>query len=396
MIRAASSTTNQACIVGVGETAYTRWGRMSQRGEWGLACEAVINAVADVGLAIEQIDGLASFSNDTSVPWLMQQALGLPRLGFTSMVWGGGGSGTCGAIAHAAAAVEAGQAEYVAVFRSLCQGEGHRYGQLGGYNELPHLSFMVPFGMFSPPIMIAPLVQRYIHECGALPEHFGEVALVCRDNAHRNPRAVMGSRPLSMQDYLTSRIIAEPLRLYDCCQENDGACALIITTLERARDLRQKPIRILAAAQGGSAGWGDGALGSHNMPVEEYGLGNGATLATELYKRAGVTPDDVDVVQIYDHFTGCVLMTLENFGFCDRGEAGPFVADGNIRWPDGRLPLNTSGGHLSEAYIHGLNLAVEGVRQLRGESTSQVDDAEVCLVTAGLSASPVSAAVLGV
>ena len=137
MSSTASSMTNQACIVGVGETEYTRWGWMSERGEWGLACEAVINAVADAGLAIEQIDGLASFSNDPSVPWLMQQALGLPRLGLTSMVLGGGGSGTCGAFAHAVAAVESGQAEYVAVFRSLCQGEGHRYGQLGAITNCP-------------------------------------------------------------------------------------------------------------------------------------------------------------------------------------------------------------------------------------------------------------------
>jgi acetyl-CoA acetyltransferase len=155
-------------------------------------------------------------------------------------------------------------------------------------------------------------------------------------------------------------------------------------------------VRILAAAQGGNPGWNDGALGSHNMPIAEYGAGNGETLATRLFERAGVTPADVDTVQIYDHFTGLVLMTLENFAFCGRGEAGPFVAAGNVRWPDGKLPLNTSGGHLSEAYIHGLNLAVEGVRQLRGESTSQVQDAEVCLVTAGASASPFSAAILGV
>jgi acetyl-CoA acetyltransferase len=386
----------RACIVGVGETRYTKWGQQANRGEWSLACEAVLNATRDAGLAIDQIDGLASYSNDTNVPWLMQQALGLPQLSFASMVWGGGGSGACGAIAHAAAAVESNQARYVAVFRSLCQGEGHRYGQAGGYNELPHLNFMAPFGMFSPPIMIAPLVQRYIHEFGARPEHFGEVALTCRANARRNPRAVMGGRPLTMDDYLNSRIIASPLRLFDCCLENDGACALIVTTLEKARDLRRKPVRILAAAQGGNPGWGDGALGSHNMPVEEYGAGNGKTLAARLYERAGVTPADVDTAQIYDHFTGLVLMTLENFGFCGRGEAGPFVAAGNIRWPDGRLPINTSGGHLSEAYIHGLNLAVEGVRQLWGDSTSQVKDAEVCLVTAGLSASPLSAAILGV
>ena len=391
-----ANTAQQACIVGIGETAYTRWGQMRDRGEWSLACEAVINAAADAGLDIDQVDGLASFSNDSSLPWLMQQALGLPRLGFNSMVWGGGGSGTCGAIAHAVAAVETGQANYVAVLRSLCQTEGHRYGQAGGYNELPHLSFMQPFGMFSPPIMIAPMVQRYMHEFGAKPEHLGEIALSCRANAHRNPRAVMGGRPLTMDDYLTSRIIAEPLRLYDCCQENDGACALIVTTLERARNLRPKPIRILAAAQGGAAGWGDGALGSHNMPIDEYGKGNGAVLAKQVYVQAGLTPQDIDCLQIYDHFTGCVLMSLENFGFCGRGEAGPFVADGNIRWPNGRYPLNTSGGHLSEAYIHGLNLAVEGVRQLRGESTAQVQDAETCLVTAGISASPMSAAILGV
>ena len=293
-------------------------------------------------------------------------------------------------------AVETGHAQYVAVFRSLCQGPGHRYGQAGGYNELPHLNFMAPFGMFSPPIMIAPLVQRYIHEFGAKTEHFGEVALVCRDNAQRNPRAVMRGRPLTMDDYLHSRMIASPLRLHDCCQENDGACALIVTTQERARDLRKKPIRILAAAQGGNPGWNDGALGSHNMPLDEYGAGNGKTLAKDLFGRAGLTPQDVDVLQIYDHFTGLVLMTLENFGFCGRGEAGPFAQAGNLRWPDGRFPLNTSGGHLSEAYIHGLNLAVEGVRQLRGESTSQVKDAETCLITAGLSASPLSAALLGV
>jgi len=388
-----ANVAQQACIVGIGETPYTRWGRMAERGEWSLACEAVLNAVRDAGLEVSQLDGMASFSNDSSVPWLMQQALGLPRLSFASMVWGGGGSG---AIEHAAAAVESGQARYVAVFRSLCQGPGHRYGQAGGFNEMPRMNFMAPFGMFAPPIMIAPLVQRYIHEFNAKPEYFGEVSLVCRDNAQRNPRAVMHGRPLTMEDYLNSRIIASPLRLFDCCQENDGACALIVTTAERARDLPKKSVRILAAMQGGNPGWNDGALGSHNMPVEEYGAGNGKALAACLFERARVTPADIDTAQIYDHFTGLVLMTLENFGFCGRGEAGPFVAEGNIRWPDGRLPINTSGGHLSEAYIHGLNLAVEGVRQLRGESTTPVKDAELCLVTAGISASPFSAAILGV
>jgi acetyl-CoA acetyltransferase len=244
--------------------------------------------------------------------------------------------------------------------------------------------------MLSPPLMLAPLAQRYKYEFGITPEQFGEVALVCRDNASRNPRAVLGTRPLTMETYLNSRMIADPLRLFDCCQENDGACVLIVTSLERARDLRRKPVRILAAGQGSEPGWSSGGLGSHGMPEEFYAAGAGKRLSERLYAHAGITPDDVDTVQIYDHFTPFVLMILETFGFCGRGEGGQFVSEGHIRWPTGKLPLNTSGGHLSEAYIHGLNLAVEGVRQLRGESTSQVAGAEICVVTVG-----VSAAILG-
>jgi acetyl-CoA acetyltransferase len=246
---------------------------MGERGEWSLACEAVLNATQDAGLAIEQIDGLSSFSNDSSLPWLMQHALGLPRLGFTSMVWGGGGSGACGAIAHAAMAVESGQAQYVAVFRSLCQGPGHRYGQAGGYNELPHLNFVVPFGMFSPPLMIAPLVQRYMYEFGAKQEHLGEVALVCRENAQRNPRAVMRGRPMTMEDYLNSRIIASPLRLFDCCRRMTALCADCDNT--GAGTIAGRSPCGFWPPRKGKPGWSDGALGSHNMPIDEYGAGNG-------------------------------------------------------------------------------------------------------------------------
>jgi acetyl-CoA acetyltransferase len=181
-------------------------------------------------------------------------------------------------------------------------------------------------------------------------------------------------------------MIADPLRLYDCCQENDGACALILTTAERARDLRRKPVRVLAAGHGSDPGRGAGPLGFHNMPDEIYAHGDGTQLSKRLYGIAGVGPDDIDVAQIYDAYTPLILMALENSGFCGRGEGGDFVASGGIRWPDGRLPINTSGGLLSEAYIHGLNLAVEGVRQLRGDSTSQVSDAELCLLTCGTSA----------
>jgi len=362
---------------------------MPDRSELGLACQAILNAAADAGLDARRIDGVVSYADDGNVPALLEEALGLPELRLGALVWGGGGGGSYAAIAQAASHVEAGRASYVAVLRSLCQGQGHRFGR--GY-PVPHgENFFTPFGMFAPPQMLAPVAQRYVQEYGVREEQVGEVALAFRAHAARNPRAVMGKRPLSMESYLASRPITSPFRLYDCCQENDGACALIVTTAERARDLKQKPVRVLAAGQGNDPGWGSGALGSHNMPADTYSGGGGLQLAERLYGEAGVGPADVDVAQFYDHFAHFVLMDLEAHGFCGRGEGAAFVADGNLRWPGGRLPTNTAGGHLSEAYIHGLNLAVEGVRQLRGQSTAQVRDAEVCLVSCGA-----SAAILGV
>ncbi len=387
-------TNKHSCIVGIGETRYSRRGEQAIRGEWALACEAVTRACADAGLSPHELDGLCSFSGDASLPWMMQSALGMRQVRFASMVWGGGGTGACGALAHAVAAIQSGQANYVAVFRSMVQREDQRYGAAGGFAEMPEMGLIAPFGMLSPPLMIAPVAQRYVHDFGLKDGDFAEVALTCRAHAQRNPRAVMYGKPMSRSDYLNSRMIAAPLRLFDCCQENDGACALIVTSADRARDLQRGPVRVLAAAQGGDAGWGSGALGAHNMPSDEYGRGNGKLLANRLFAQAGVTPDDIDAAQIYDHFAPCVFMTLENFGFCAAGEAAGFSANGALRFDGGRLPINTSGGLLSEAYIHGLNLVLEAVRQLRHESSAQVQNAQISLVTAGLMASPSSAAIL--
>ncbi len=382
-----------ACIVGIGESTFTRRGAQADRGEWALACEAAIRAATDAGVEARRIDGLCSFSADGTLPWLMQQALGIDHLRWASMVWGGGGTGSCGALAHATAAIESGQAELVLVMRSIVQRAGTRYGEAGGFSEIPQFDLLAPFGMLMPSSMIAPTVRRYMHDFGARPEHFAEVALSFRANAQHNPRAVTFGRPLTLADYGASRMIADPLRLYDCCQESDGACAVLVTTLERARDLRQAPVRVLAAAQGGDAQWHAATMGTHCMPAAGYGAGNAAQLAHDLYARAGVTPADIHFAQIYDHFSAAVLMTLENFGFCGRGEAGPYVAQGHIR-AGGALPLNTAGGLLSEAYIHGMNLITEAVRQLRGTSTAQVPGARIGLVTGGMASTPTSAAIL--
>jgi acetyl-CoA acetyltransferase len=188
-------------------------------------------------------------------------------------------------------------------------------------------------------------------------------------------------------------MIADPFRLHDCCLETDGACALILVSAERARDLRSRPVRILAAAEGGEGAWG-ASLYTHAAPAPPYPSANLGSIGRRLWEMAGCAPGDIDVAQIYENFTGMVLLALEDLGFCPRGEAGPFVEDGKLAWPSGALPLNTSGGNLAEAYVHGLNLVVEGVRQMRGASTSQVRDAELCVVAGGPGVAPSSALVL--
>jgi len=383
----------RACIVGIGETEYGRWGTIKDRSEFHLACQAIIAAARDAGVPVSEIDGFTSFSNDASEPALLQVALGIPELRYASMVWGGGGGGSCGAVAHAVAAVESGQADTVVAFRSLCQGQSRRFGQFRAGRV--HGSFTAPFGLYAPAAMTALSAMRHMHEFGTTAEQFGHVAITCRENANRNPRAVMHDRTLDMETYLAGRMVAEPYRIFDCCLETDGACAVIVTTAERARDLPQKPAHVLSAIHGSGPGWGSGPLGSHNMPLETYASVNAASLGTELFARAGISPGEIDVAQIYDNFTGLVIMALEDFGFVKRGEGGPFVESGAICWPDGELPINTAGGNLSEAYTHGLNHVVEGVRQIRGTSTSQVDGAETCFVAGGLGVSPTSALILG-
>ena len=384
---------SRACIVGIGETEYRRWGGIQDRSEFQLACQAIGAASRDAGIAVAALDGFATYAELRIDAATLQLALGMPRLRYSSSVWGGRGGGSCGALAHAAMAVESGHADYVVVFRSLAQGQSRRYGRFDPQRAQGNMA--APYGLFSAPQMLALVLQRYAHDCGLTSRDMAEVALVCRDNASRNPRAVTHGKALTLEQCLTARPIADPLRLYDCCLETDGACAVIVTTAERARDLRKKPVEILAATEYGEGAWGVGPLGSHNMPAARYTTGGQRDLGHALFAMAGIKPQDVDVAQLYDHFTGMVLIELEDFGFCAAGDAPAFARAGNLRWPDGELPINTAGGSLSEAYVHGLNHVAEAVRQLRGESTSQVPDARVCLVTGGSGISPSSAALLG-
>ena len=390
----ACRATSRACIAGIGETEYRRWGGYTDRNEFQLACAAIATAARDAGLRLDEIDGFACFADPTIDASLLQLALGIPDLKVSASVWGGRGGGPCGALALAASAVESGQARHVAVFRSLCQGQSRRYGKF--YAQRMHSDMVGPYGLFSAAQGLALVAQRYRHDYGFTDEQLAAIPLMFRANAQRNPRAVTYGRPLTLEKYLASKWIVDPFRVYDCCLETDGACAMIVTTRERARDLPRKPVEILAALQGSDPEWGTGAMGAHNMPGDSYLSGGQRQLARRLFETAQIAPANIDVMQVYDHFSAMLFSTLEDFGFCARGEAPAYVEAGHAAWPNGRTPINTHGGSLSEAYVHGLNHVLEGVRQLRGESTCQVPGARACLVTGGSVISPSSAAILGV
>jgi acetyl-CoA acetyltransferase len=401
----------RAQIVGVGESQYTRWGKIGDVTEHALACQAIQRAVADAGLAMDDVDGLASFAEDRNEAVFLAAELGLPALRFGNMVWMPGGGGGCAAVSNAAMAVETGQAEVVVVYRSLCQGQFFRFGNAGKIVAagaapgpptvqqanslmLASLGFAMPFGMLMAAAAYALPTRRHMHLYGTTSEQLGMLAVTFREHASRNPRAVMGGRPMTLEDHQASPMIADPHRLFDCCLESDGACAVVVTTEERARDLAKPRVEILASEQGAPKGYAFGPFSNANIPDELYTTGACEEMAGRLWGKAGLGPSDVDVAQIYDHFTGCVLMQLEDYGFCKRGEGGPFIESGALSWHGGSMPTNTHGGSLSEAYIHGLNHVVEGVRSLRGESTSPVENAEVCLVTSGACV-PSSAVLLG-
>ena len=401
----------QAHIVGVGESEYTRWGKIGDITEHALACRAIKKAVADAGLTMDDVDGLASFAEDRNEAIFLAAELGLPALRFGNMVWMPGGGGGCAAVSNAAMAVETGQAEVVVVYRSLCQGQFFRFGTGGVTADavpdpepptlqqansllMASMGFAMPYGLLMAAAAYALPTRRHMHLYGTTSEQLGMLAVTFREHASRNPRAVMGDRPLTLEDHQASPMIADPHRLFDCCLESDGACAVVVTTAERARDLAKRPVEILASEQGTPKGYAFGPFTNANVADEIYATGGGEEMANRLYAKAGVKPADVDVAQLYDHFTGCVLMQIEDYGFCDRGEGGSFIESGALAWDGGSLPTNTHGGSLSEAYIHGLNHVVEGVRSLRDESSSPVDGAEVCLVTSAACV-PSSAVLLG-
>lgn len=376
----------QTSIVGIGQTEFST---NSGRSELRLALEAILAAVADAGLEVNDIDGLVRYTWDHTTEAAIVNALGLPGLkyyGETEF----GGVNCCGAVAQASAAIQAGLASCIVFYRTLNARSGVRYGrgervlsEEGGHlitrqPEPPGDIYSAPFGLLVPGQHHALYAQAYKGHYGLSDTQFtdmlGAVAVTQRGYANRNPRALLRDKPLSLDDYRAGRMITEPLRLYDYCLETDGAMALVIVSRQRARAMGRKAADVLAAGQfiaPGSAPMYLYAPQTHSLVPDHVGR--------DLFAKAGVGAQEIDVAMLYDATSMMVPLALEDFGFIGRGEAHDFLTSGG-NGPGGRLPVNTHGGLLSEGYFHGLNTIAEAVRQLRGESPNPVP-AETAFVT---------------
>lgn len=376
-----SGLSGAAAIAGIGATDFSK---DSGRSELQLAAEAVRSALTDAGLKPGDVDGMVTFAMDSNAEIAVAREVGVPELKFFSRIPYGGGA-ACATVQHAAMAVATGVADVVVCYRAFNERSGMHFGRVAttatstGNSAAFDNSWHYPVGLSTPAATVAMFAQRYLHEYGATSEDFGRVAVAMRRHAATNPLAWFYQRPITLDDHQSSRWIVSPLHLLDCCQETDGAVAIVVTSVERAKDLAQPPAVIAGAAQGS---------GSDQFTMHSYyrpsisGLPEMGLVAQQLWRQAGIGPSDVQVAMLYDHFTPFVLAQLEELGFCGRGEARHLVADGGIEL-DGRLPVNPHGGQLGEAYIHGMNGIAEGVRQLRGTSVNQVASVQNVVVTAG-------------
>lgn len=387
----ATALSGTAAIVGIGATEFSK---NSGRTEIRLALEAALAALADAGIAPEEVDGISTYTMDNNPEADVHRLLGGRALKFFSRIDYGGGA-ACAPVMQAAMAVSTGVADVVLCYRAMNERSWYRFGLAGGtassaLYKSTHYSWYSPAGLLTPASQVAIGARRYMIDFGATSEDFGRVSVAARDFAATNPAAFFHGRPITIEEHQASRMIADPLRLLDCCQESDGAVALIVTTVERARRLKGVPAVIRAAAQGSGP---DQHLMTSYYRDSIGELPEMSLVADQMYAMSGLGPRDIQTAIIYDHFTPYVLPQLEAFGFCGRGEGKDFVRSG-AHARGGALPINTHGGQLGEAYVHGMNGIAEAVRQIRGTSMNQVADVEHVVVTAGAGV-PTSGLILG-
>lgn len=375
------SLKDRAAIAGIGLTEFSKDSGVS---ELTLAARCIVAACEDAGVDPSEIDGLVSYTLDSTDEIEVARAVGAGDLFFFSRINYGGGAAV-GTVLQAAMAVATGQAETVVCWRAMNGRSGQRMGQGVSGNivssDLIHWSWYMAYGMLTPGSWIALIANKYMDTYGVTREDLGRVAISQRRHALKNPRAFGYGKPLTMDEYLSSRMIADPLCLYDFCQETDGGCAILVTSTERARDLKQRPAIIRGVTQASTRG--QEQMTSYYRS-ELTSLPEMEMAARRVYAMAELGPAEIDAACLYDAFTSEIIMQLESFGFCGRGEGKDLVRDGALDI-DGRLPNNTHGGLLSEAYIHGMNNIAEGVRLVRGKSSNQPPKSvEHVLVSSGV------------
>lgn len=372
-----------AAIAGMGQTEFSR---EAGRTELQLASEAIVAACADAQIDIEDVDGLVSYTIDVVEETELVRSVGFQEIGYSARVpYGGGGS--MGVLMHAAAAVASGVADVVVAYRAVRARSGAtRFGgakvatTAGNTHAGTTASqWCVPHGALTPASWIALNATRYMHQYGATNEDFGRAVVQQRAYAATNPDAWGYGRPITLADHQASRWIAEPsVRMFDCCQETDGAIALIVTSRERAAAMPQPPVGIAAVA---GAGLFEQEIASDHYRPDLSVMDSSVVVARRLFDDTGFRREEIDLAMIYDAFSPILLMQLEALGFCGFGEAKDFISDGNLA-PGGALPCNTNGGLIGEGYIHGLNMVTEAVRQIRGTAANQLPAVDVVLVSA--------------
>ena len=353
---------NKYAIVGVGETTYTRGSGMTTRA---LATWAIRNALADAGLEASQVDGMLSYqNNDSTASPVVSGDLGIQLNFYMDVV--GGGSSIEALVGLAIGAIEAGMCSTIVIFRSMNGYSETRFGGTGRRAALPISGDGLhsrPYGWETPAQTFSPSFTRHMHDFGTTKEQVAAIKVIHSEHASNNPKALYPKR-VTVEDVLSSRIICSPLNLLDCCVETDNAAAIIVTSSDRANDLRQRPALIRGVVGRCTKPRAD--MHFQHGPISS---GAGQFARDRLWSNSSVSPDEIDITGAYDAFTFTTLFQLEDFGFCRKGEGGEYVSGGTIRL-GGKRPNNTSGGHLCEGYTHGISMVIENVRQLRGE----VDD----------------------
>jgi len=372
-----SSLAREVAVVGVGYSELSRTGEPNPNA---LALAAAKSALTDAGVTSADVDGIFEYKFGPESPWAQDMArlLGVPDLAAFADIFPSGPSGLAGALAGVMA-VASGACETALVYRCLTRAAGHQGGVASGPETVSGRDqFLTPYGYLGGILVLLGLKkQRWMAEYGRPEEDFGRIAVNARRWSALNPRAVMRDQ-LTMDDYLSSRMVADPLRVLDCDYPVNGAVATVITTAERAADLRHHPVLVdaMAYATGRGADW---------MFDTDFLYGGAGDCADRLWGRSSVTAADIDVAQVYDGFTPVTVAWIEALGACGRGEFGDWVGDGSRLGPGGDFPLNTAGGQLAEGRLHGIGFLNEAVLQLRGQcGDRQVPDARVAVVTSGV------------